>query len=202
LKQKPSATIRDASALIAGLFWGPVGVFLCGVAAALDGPLLVRILLVVVGATLVIRFVPRAAMIRLKEMREMDPLNRYLVGPARVACPCCMQPTLEPEVEDQTCLLCEWSVVGMPANSFSDADGVEQARKRFRQHLSVYSPDSRPIWSPNPPSTEEVELRKTLLEAYRRIRARSKDGLGPIWEETQSLERRLVRIEEARASDN
>ena len=94
----------------------------------------------------------------------------------RVRCPCCGCPTLAAEIPDQSCVLCEWLVDGLPADDVPDAEELSGAREHFRMHLSMYAPDDRPPWSPDPPTPEELEVKRDLVALYAEVLAEEEGG--------------------------
>ena len=111
------------------------------------------------------------------------------IGELRVRCPCCGCPSLDAEMPDQSCIMCEWMVDGLPAQEVQETEELALARQNFRRFLSVYPPDGRPEWSPDPPSDEELALKQELLSRYAAVLRGDREAAG-IWRGIAELERR------------
>lgn len=115
------------------------------------------------------------------------------LGERRIRCPCCGCPSLSPGIPDQSCVACEWLVEGLPGRLEAPAEALAAARESFRRYLSVYAPDARPEWSPDPPSADELALRRELLQLYAGVLADPGDGRP--WWEIVKLEKRIKELE-------
>jgi hypothetical protein len=193
VKEGPSAVVKDGTALVGGVIWGPIGVLLMGIGAGLANPVF-RIALIVIGVALVVRFLPPAFRVRLRELRENDPLNAYLEPPKRLKCPCCGNPTLRPGLKSQSCVLCEWDDLDSEEAGGLRDEELRSCRTTFQQYGSIYPPDKRPAWAPMPPTADELELRRFLVELYAKAATARGEELLSAWEDVEARERDLRQL--------
>ncbi len=166
---------------------------------------LLAIPIAAVGVFLVAKALPGLR----REPPDSTPSDRRLVpeaGRHRLRCPCCGCPSLDPDVPNQSCPACEWSVDGLPGAAAAPPEAIAAARENFRRFLSVYPPDARPGWSPDPPTADELALRRELIELYARALSEPEDS--SVWWKIAGQERRVRDLEleysaevEARAGD-
>lgn len=181
---KRTTTAEDGVALVRALFLtvGAVVVMVAGfVAGEFGGHWLLGVPLWVGAGALIWKARPAI----MNEIREGDRRSAHPVavretGRDRRNCLCCRQPTWEDGVD--TCPLCEW------APDVTTGSGVPiplaTARANVASHLSVYPQDDRPPWSPEPLSTDEIQLRRRLHATYRKIQR----GQKRFWFRARALE--------------
>jgi hypothetical protein len=128
------------------------------------------------------------------EEGERTDLFPNEIGELRVRCPCCGCPSLDALTPDQSCIMCEWMVDGLPAQEVQETEELVLARQNFRRFLSVYAPAGRPEWSPDPLSDEELALKQELLSRYAAVLREDQEAAG-IWRGIAALERRARELE-------
>ncbi len=194
----PSERERSRERRVTSLFGTVLGLWLVlgGIGLGLSGlgPLrwLAAVPLAALGAFVLSKALPRLYQATAQEA-ETVPLTAPERGERRLRCPCCGSPSLDPDVPDQSCPACEWLVDGLPGDAVAPPEEIAAARENFRRFLSVYPPDARPEWSPDPPSADELELRRDLIERYALALSRPEDR--GIWWEIEQLERRIGNLE-------
>jgi len=85
----------------------------------------------------------------------------------RERCACCGCPTLD--LEDDTCLLCDWPRDG------SAGITLDVARANFRRYLTIYAPDSIPEWM-RAPSADVIALKQQLVHRYGEVLSGAEDA--------------------------
>ena len=142
-------------------------------------------------------------------------------GVVRMRCECCDCPTL-PLVADTAmlevdwessrlaCLLCDWESGpaledGTPdptapsAASRNEGYALDEARANVQRYGWMYDPAAPPLWMGGAPTTEELALRRALLEAYAELDAAAeRRERGAAWERIVPLEAQLRDAAEAR----
>ncbi len=150
--------------------------------------------LAALGLWLLARVVPRLVGGSAKAEEEADrELSAPELGERRIRCPCCGCPSLSPGIPDQSCVACEWLEEGLPGRTDAPAEVLAAARGNFRRYLSVYPPDARPEWSPDPPAQAELALRRELLGLYGQVLS-DPEQRAPWWEILR-LEQRIAHLE-------
>ena len=112
----------------------------------------------------------------------------------RFNCPCCGYPTLEERRGWEICCLCNWEddgqddphadeVWGGPNQDYS----LTEARENFKKHYIMYR-DRRRILKQ---SDKEIQTKKSLMNAFDKLRTTNNESVQQIWQEIYSLEKVL-----------
>ncbi len=93
----------------------------------------------------------------------MAPVAEF--GPRRLRlCECCGYPTVEPEDASRTCALCDWA-----ADLDADAPSLEEARRNFMQHRTIYGV-TYPDWRGRPLLESENATRALTIARFEAAR--------------------------------
>jgi hypothetical protein len=150
---------------------------------------------------------------------KLDPFN------PRLPCECCGHPTIvaavdrydsfEPSETLWGCTLCDWENAPLRADGSRDPGApsaeernggftLEQARANFRAHAWMYDPERREPWMTAAPSSQELELRRALREAYATLRTTAERDQYELWRQITEYEHELraLGIRRAQAAEN
>lgn len=185
--RKPAPAVRAGASVLKALFLVALGV---AVGAAGFAVFFMNRLLAIAVWTVAFWLLlkgGRSLMAEFREAGRIMGMHQRVVPELerRQPCPCCGCPTRDPEEEDWTCLLCDWS----------DDDGVaiDAARQNFKRCLTVFADGQRPDWRP-PLSADEIEAKQELLKLYAELVSRSSRYRWPIWYRVRELESDLARL--------
>ncbi len=112
----------------------------------------------------------------------------------RQNCPCCGYPTLEERRGWEICCLCNWEddgqddphadkVWGGPNQDYS----LTEARENFKKHYIMYR-DRRRILKQ---TDKEIQTKKSLINAFEKLRTANNESAQQIWQEIDSFEKVL-----------
>lgn len=106
----------------------------------------------------------------------------------RNICACCGYPTLDASsTVRRACRLCDWEA-GADEASYS----LEDARRNFRRHWTMYDVEHPESWVA-PPTAEEIALKRELIELYEALRAEP-DEWTSLTDRLRKAERELDRL--------
>lgn len=112
----------------------------------------------------------------------------------RFNCPCCGYPTLEERRGWEICCLCNWEddgqddpyadkVWGGPNQDYS----LTEARENFKKHFIMYRDTQRILKQ----TDKEIQSKKSLINAFEKLRTANNESAQQIWQEIDSFEKVL-----------